>query len=77
MMFVQAAENVPGTTGTGLGSFVSGITNAITSNVSLADVATVVASIIAAGIVAIVAWTMARKGYAYVKKAITGKGGKI
>lgn len=77
MMYVQAAEDAVGTGASGIGSFVSGITGAITSNVSLADVATVVAAIVAAGIVAIVAWTMARKGYAYVKKAITGKGGKI
>ena len=76
MMYVQAAEDAVSSS-SGIGSFVSGITGAITSNVTLADVATVVAAIIAAGIVAIVAWTMARKGYAYVRKAITGKGGKI
>lgn len=77
MMFVQAAEDAVSTGSNGLGSFVSGIYGAITSNVTLADVATVVAGIVGAGIVATVAWTMARKGYGYVKKAITGKGGKI
>lgn len=57
--------------------FVSGITSSITSNVTLADVGIVVASIIAAGIVALFAWKFARKGFAFVKNALSGKAGKI
>lgn len=57
--------------------FVSGIISSITSNVTLADVGIVVASIIAAGIVALFAWKFARKGFAFVKNALSGKAGKI
>lgn len=57
--------------------FVSGITSSITSNVTLADVGIVVASIIAAGIVMMFAWKFARKGFAFVKNALSGKAGKI
>lgn len=61
----------------GVGEFVSGIMTGITSNISLSMVATVVASIVAAGIVGIFAWKFARKGYNFVKNALSGKGGKI
>ena len=47
------------------------------SEITLAEVATVIAAIIAAGIVAIFAWKFARKGFAFVKNALSGKGGKI
>lgn len=65
------------TTASGIGDFVSSIFGAITSNISLTTIATVVASIIGAGIVAIFAWKFARKGYAFVKNALSGKGGRI
>lgn len=65
------------TNGTSIKSFVDGIIEGVTSNISLADVAAVVAGIIGAGIVAMFCWKYARKGFAFVKNALTGKGGKI
>lgn len=70
-------EVTPGANATSIKDFVSGITSGITSNISLADVGTVVAAIIAAGIVAIFAWKFARKGFAFVKNALSGKAGKV
>lgn len=64
-------------TATSIKDFVSGITSSITSNVTLADVGIVVASIIASGIVMMFAWKFARKGFAFVKNALSGKAGKI
>lgn len=61
----------------GIKSFVEGVLGGVTSNISLATIATVVAAIIGAGIVAIFAWKFARKGYAFVKNALSGKNGKI
>lgn len=58
-------------------TFVTSVTGGVTSNISLADVGTVAASIIGAGIVAIFAWKFARKGYAFVKNALSGRAGKI
>lgn len=58
-------------------TFVDSIIAGITGSITLAEVATVIAAIIAAGIVAIFAWKFARKGYAFVKNALSGKGGKI
>lgn len=84
MFGIVSLANVPvlladeaSTNATSIKSFVSGITNAITSNITLADIATVVASVIAAGIVAMFAWKFARKGFAFVKNALSGKGGKV
>lgn len=62
---------------TGLKDFVDGVINGVTSNIDLGTVASVLAAIISAGIVAIFAWKFARKGYAFVKNALSGKGGKI
>lgn len=75
MNLVMAAEEP--VAGSGMLEFVKTIFGSITSNVSLTTVASVVAAIIAAGIVAIFAWKFARKGYAFVKNALSGKGGKI
>lgn len=61
----------------GIKDFVSGVIGGVTSNITLADVALVLASIIGAGIVAMFAWKFARKGFAFVKNALSGKGGKI
>lgn len=66
------------TTGTGsMSEFVSAVFGAVTTNITLAQVATVIASIIAAGIVAIFAWKFARKGYAFVRNALAGKSGRV
>ena len=66
-----------GTTSAGMAEFVSGVIAGVTGEITLATVATVVASIITAGIVAIFAWKFARKGFAFVKNALSGKGGRI
>lgn len=58
-------------------SFVDSIIAGITGQITLAQVATIVAAIIAAGIVAIFAWKYARKGYAFVKDALSGRGGRF
>lgn len=64
-------------TATGMEQFVDGVIEGVTGEITLAQVATVIAAIIAAGIVAIFAWKFARKGFAFVKNALSGKGGKI
>lgn len=61
----------------GMLEFVESIFGAITSEISLTTVAGVIAAIIGAGIVAIFAWKFARKGYAFVKNALSGRNGKI
>ncbi len=61
----------------GVGEFVSGISTAITEKITLSMVATTVASIIGAGIVGIFAWKFARKGYNFVKNALSGKNGNV
>ena len=61
----------------GTPEFVSAIIAGITGEITLSTVATVVASIIGAGIVSIFAWKFARKGYEFVKNALQGKNGKI
>ena len=61
----------------GMLEFVKSVFGSITSSISLTTVAAVVAALIGAGIVAIFAWKFARKGYAFVKNALSGKGGKI
>lgn len=66
-----------GTTGTGMSEFVTAVIGGVTGEITLTTVATVVAAIIGAGIVAIFAWKFARKGYAFVKNALSGKGGRI
>ena len=60
-----------------LTEFVNSVITSITSHINLTQVGTVVATIIGAGIVSIFAWKFARKGYAFVKNALSGKGGKI
>lgn len=66
-----------GTTTVGMSEFVTSIIAGVTGEITLTTVAAVVASIIGAGIVAIFAWKFARKGYAFVKNALSGKGGRI
>lgn len=58
-------------------SFVDAVIGGVTSNITLADVGLVVAAIISAGIVAMFAWKFARKGFAFIKNALSGKGGKV
>lgn len=66
-----------GTTTAGMSEFVSSVIAGVTGEITLTTVASVVATIIGAGIVAIFAWKFARKGYAFVKNALSGRGGKI
>ena len=70
-------EVTPGANATSIKDFISSVTGGVTSNITLADIGTVVAAIIAAGIVAIFAWKFARKGFAFVKNALSGKAGKV
>lgn len=70
-------EVTPGANATVIKDFINGVTGGITSNITLADIGTVVAAIIGAGIIAIFAWKFARKGYAFVKNALSGKAGKV
>ena len=57
--------------------FVSGVMSGVTSNITLADVAAVVAAIVGAGIVGIFAWKFGRKGYQFIKNALSGKNGNV
>lgn len=66
-----------GGTATGMSEFVTAIIGGVTGEITLTTVASVVAAIIGAGIVAIFAWKFARKGYAFVKNALSGRGGRI
>lgn len=70
-------EVTPGANASAIKDFINGVTGGITSNITLADIGTVVAAIIGAGIIAIFAWKFARKGYAFVKNALSGKAGKV
>lgn len=67
----------PTPTGTDVKTFVDSIIAGITGQITLAQIATVIAAIIAAGIVAIFAWKYARKGYKFVKDALSNGGGKF
>lgn len=73
--FVMLAEVTQDSTT--IKDFVSSVMGGVTSNVSLTQVAAVIAAIIGAGIVAIFAWKFARKGYNFVKNALSGKGGRV
>ena len=64
-------------TGDSMLSFVQSVFNAVTTHITLAQVATVIAAIIGAGIVAIFAWKFARKGFAFVRNALAGKSGRV
>ncbi len=64
-------------TGADIKTFVDSIIGGVTGQITLAQVATVIAAIIAAGIVAIFAWKYARKGYKFIKDALSNGGGKI
>lgn len=60
-----------------ISSFISSVLGGVTSKITLAQVGTAVAAIIAAGIVAIFAWKFGRKGFAFLKNALSGKNGKV
>ena len=62
---------------TGMSEFVTSILAGVTGEITLTMVASVVAGIIGAGIVSIFAWKFARKGFSFVKNALSGKNGKI
>lgn len=57
--------------------FVQAVIGGVSDKISLTTVGGVVAAIIGSGIVAMFAWKFARKGYAFIKNALSGKGGKI
>ena len=65
-----------GTTNT-MQEFVSSVMTGVTSSITLTEVAAVIAAIIGAGIISIFAWKFARKGYAFVKNALSGKNGRV
>lgn len=64
-------------TATGMSEFVTAIIGGVTGEITLTMIATVVAAIISAGIVSIFAWKFARKGYEFVKNALSGKNGRV
>lgn len=64
-------------TSNGVLEFVEAVIGGVTSNITLTSVGAVVAAIISAGIIAIFAWKFARKGYAFIKNALSGKGGRV
>lgn len=72
MLIADVAAN-----GNTIKDFVDGVAGGVTSNITLVEVGTVVAGIISAGIISIFAWKFARKGYAFVKNALSGKAGKV
>ena len=53
------------------------VTKAVTDNITLAQVGSALTVIIGAGIVAMFAWKFGRKGYAFIKNALSGKQGKM
>lgn len=57
--------------------FVQAILTALSSEISLTAVAGIVAAMIASGAVAIFAWKFGRKGFAFLKNALSGRGGRI
>lgn len=60
-------------TGDSAKSFVDSIIAGVTGQITLTQVATIIAAIIATGIIAIFAWKYARKGYKFVRDALAGK----
>lgn len=58
-------------------TFVETVIGGVTSNITMTDIAAVVAAIIGAGIVAMFAWKFGRKGFAFIKNALSGKGGRV
>jgi hypothetical protein len=71
MLFMDGTTT---TTSTTISGFVNSIISAITSNITIADIGTVVAVIVGAGIFA---WKMARKGFAFIRNSLSGKAGKL
>lgn len=58
-------------------SFITSLQGSVTNKITLAQVGTAVASIIGAGIVAVFAWKFGRKGFAFLKNALSGKNGRV
>ncbi len=75
MFYLMEGETVAASAS--IKSFVDSVIGGVTSNITMADIATVLAAIIGAGIVAIFAWKFGRKGYAFLKNALSGKAGKV
>lgn len=58
-------------------TFVQGILDKVTSTVPLTTVAAIIGAIIAAGLVPYFAWKFGRKGFAFIRNALAGRGAKI
>lgn len=74
MLFMETVT--PGTTET-ISDLATSVTSAVTSHITLAQVGTALTVIIGAGIVAMFAWKFGRKGFAFIKNALSGKSGKM
>lgn len=75
MFYLMEGETA--TTGAAIKSFVQSVIGGVTSNITIADVGTVLAAIIGAGIVAMFAWKFGRKGFAFLKNVLSGKAGRV
>lgn len=75
MFYLMEGETVAASSA--IKSFVQSVIGGVTSNITIADVGTVLAAIIGAGIVAMFAWKFGRKGYAFLKNVLSGKSGRI
>ncbi len=75
MVYLMEGATVPA--GNSIKEFVMSVVGGVTSNITIADVGTVVAAIIGAGIVAIFAWKFGRKGFNFLKNALSGKAGRV
>lgn len=75
MFYLMEGETA--TTGATIKSFVQSVIGGVTSNITIADVGTVLAAIIGAGIVAMFAWKFGRKGFAFLKNVLSGKSGRV
>lgn len=65
------------TTTEGIAEMANGVITSVTGKITMAQVASTVGIIIAAGIVSIFAWKFGRKAYAFIKNALSGKNGRV
>ena len=73
LLFMDATT--PGTEN--ISDLATSVTKAVTDHITLAQVGTALTVIIGAGIVAMFAWKFGRKGFAFIKNALSGKPGKM
>lgn len=74
LLFMDVADT--GSTET-IADLATSVTKAVTDHITLAQVGTALTVIIGAGIVAMFAWKFGRKGYTFIKNALSGKQGKM